>query len=135
MIVVDASVLVTALADDDDAGDRTRARLAVAAGTGEQLVAPELVALEVLSALRRLVADGRVPPRRATLSVADLIDLPLLRAPHGPLLSRCWELRDNLTPYDAAYVALAEALTAPLLTGDERLANAPGVRCAIELLR
>jgi predicted nucleic acid-binding protein len=60
--------------------------------------------------------------------------LPLRRYPHGPLLSRIWELRDNLTVYGAAYVALAEALDAPLLTVDARLARAPGVRCQVELL-
>ena len=56
------------------------------------------------------------------------------RHAHRPLLPRCWELRDNVTPYDAAYVALAEALGVPLLTADARLANAPGIRCEVELL-
>jgi predicted nucleic acid-binding protein len=61
--------------------------------------------------------------------------MPLQRAPHRPLLARCWELRDNLTVYDAAYVALAEVLKAILLTGDKRLAGATGPRCHIEVLR
>jgi predicted nucleic acid-binding protein len=66
--------------------------------------------------------------------MTDLIDLPLKRASHRPLLRRCWELRHNLTSYDACYVALAETLNVSLLTADGRLANAPGLWCAVELL-
>ena len=72
---------------------------------------------------------------RALSVVDDLRDLPMQRAPHRPLLTRCWELRDNLTAYDAAYVALAEALDSILLTADAQLADAPGVTCPIEVLR
>ena len=72
--------------------------------------------------------------RRAALALADLGVLPLRRTPHRPLLPRCWELRDNLTIYDAAYVALAEALEVLLLTGDGRLAKATGPTCNIEVL-
>lgn len=129
MLVVDASVLTVALADDAKDGDRVRTRLA-----GTTLAAPELIDLEVLSVLRRSVAAGTMPQRRAELAITDLRDLPMQRAPHTPLLPRCWELRDNVTPYDAAYVALAEALAAPLLTTDARLMRAPGIRCAVELL-
>jgi predicted nucleic acid-binding protein len=75
-----------------------------------------------------------VSPRRADLALADLADMRLERAPHGPLMPRIWGLRDNLTPYDAAYVALAEALDTVLLTGDARLARAPGIHCEVELL-
>ncbi len=130
MIVVDASVLATALGDDGPDGDLARARL-----RGERLSAPELVDLEVASVLRRQVQAGQVDIRRAALAVADLAALPLRRAPHRPLLARCWELRDNLTVYDASYVALAEALDVTLLTGDGRLARAPGPRCRVEMLR
>ena len=130
MIVVDASVLATALGDDGADGDRARARL-----RGERLSAPELVDLEVASVLRRQVQGGKVDIRRAALALADLAALPLQRAPHKPLLARCWELRDNLTVYDASYVALAEALDVTLLTGDGRLARATGPRCRIEMLR
>jgi predicted nucleic acid-binding protein len=130
VIVVDASVLATALGDDGPDGDRARARL-----RGERLSAPELVDLEVASVLRRQVQGGAVDIRRAALALADLAALPLRRAPHRPLLARCWELRDNLTIYDASYVALAEALDVPLLTGDGRLARAPGPRCRVEMLR
>jgi predicted nucleic acid-binding protein len=130
VIVVDASVLATALGDDGPDGDHARARL-----RGERLSAPELVDLEVASVLRRQVHGGEVDIRRAALALADLAALPLRRAPHRPLLARCWELRDNLTVYDASYVALAEALDVTLLTGDGRLARAPGPRCRVETLR
>jgi predicted nucleic acid-binding protein len=130
VIVVDASVLATALGDDGPDGDRARARL-----RGERLNAPELVDLEVASVLRRQVRGGEVDIRRAALALADLAAMPLRRAPHRLLLARCWELRDNLTIYDASYVALAEALDVTLLTGDGRLARAPSPRCRIERLR
>ncbi len=129
MIVVDASVIVTGLADDGPDGDLVRRRL-----RSEQLVAPELIDLEVVSAWRRLVSVGDIDERRATLALGDLRSLRIDRSPHGPLLERCWELRHNLTVYDAAYVALAELMDLDLLTGDRRLAEAPGIRCAVELL-
>ncbi|MFC7488709.1 type II toxin-antitoxin system VapC family toxin [Knoellia sp. CPCC 206453] len=130
MLVVDASVLVVALADDGPHGEAARARL-----RDEELTAPELVDLEVASVLRRQHRAGLLGHRRAALAMEDLGEFPLLRAIHGPLLARCWELRDSLTPYDAVYVALAEAWGAALLTGDRRLARAHGPRCAIETLR
>jgi predicted nucleic acid-binding protein len=128
VLVVDASVLVVALADDGPDGDRARARL-----RGEQLAAPELLDVEIASVLRRQVRLAEVEPRRAELALADLAAAPLARAPHQPLLGRCWELRDNLTIYDATYVALAEALGVDFLTGDVRLAHANGPRCGIEV--
>jgi predicted nucleic acid-binding protein len=78
---------------------------------------------------------GLLDARRARLAVEDLAALPARRAPHRPLLPRCWELRDNLTIYDAAYVALAEAMSITLLTGDQRLARAPGPHCPIEIFQ
>lgn len=129
VIVVDASVLAVALGDDGPDGDRARARL-----HGEELAAPELIDLEVTSVLRGRARAHALDERRARLAMDDLADLPLRRAPHLPLLRRCWELREDLTPYDAAYVALAEALEVTLLTGDGRLARAPGPRCSVELL-
>lgn len=130
MLVVDASVLAVALGDDGPDGDRARDRL-----RGEDLAAPELLDLEVASVLRRQVGVGALDARRATLALADLVAIPIRRASHQRLLSRCWELRENLTIYDAAYVALAEALQVALLTGDNRrLARAPGPRCSIEVL-
>jgi predicted nucleic acid-binding protein len=130
VIVVDASVLAPALADDGSDGDRARSRL-----LGEALTAPELIDLETVSALRGRLRSRALDAERADLALADLAALPIRRAAHGPLLARCWQLRDNLTTYDASYVALAELLDLPLITADARLANAPGPRCAIELLR
>jgi predicted nucleic acid-binding protein len=124
LIVIDASVLATALGDDGPGGVDARARI-----RAEDLVAPELIDLEVVSVWRRTLTDGR----RAELALADLEELPLRRASHSPLLARCWELRHNLTPYDASYVALAEALEVVLLTADRRLARASGIRCEIEI--
>jgi predicted nucleic acid-binding protein len=129
VLVVDASVIAVALADDDVDGDRARARL-----RGEQLAAPELVDLEVASVLRGQLRAGTLNRRRAELALSDLDAIPIQRAPHRPLLARCWQLRENLTVYDASYVALAEVLDADLLTGDRRLAAAPGPRCRIEVL-
>ena len=129
MLVVDASVLAVALADDGADGDRARQRL-----KGEELAAPELVDLEVASVLRKQLAVGSLDSRRAQLSLADLADLAIQRAPHLPLLARCWELRENMTIYDAAYVALAEVLEVSLLTADTRMARAPGPRCNIDVL-
>lgn len=129
MLVVDASVLAPALADDGPDGDVARARL-----RGQSLVAPELIDLETTSVIRRQSQAGHLDARRAGLALTDLVELPLRRAPHLPLLARCWELRDNLTVYDAAYVALAEVLNVALLTADARLSKATGPRCEIELL-
>ena len=130
MIVVDASVIVTALADDGPDGEEARERL-----RGERLAAPHLVDLEVASAWRRLTATGQLDARRARLALDDLHALRLDRVRHGPLLDRCWELRENLTVYDAAYVALAELLGVTLGTADSKLSRAPGARCGVELLQ
>jgi predicted nucleic acid-binding protein len=129
VIVVDASIIVTGLADDGPDGDRVRARL-----RGERLVAPHVIDLEVTSAWRRLVAAGHLDDRRVTLALVDLDSLRIERASHGPLLGRCWELRDNLTVYDAAYIALAEIVESTLLTGDARMVGAPGIRCDVEVI-
>lgn len=129
MIVVDASVLATALTDDGEDGDSARARL-----RGAVLAAPELIDLEVPSVLRRLLHSGHVPARRAEQALTDLIALPLSRVPHRALVPRCWSLRENLTIYDASYVALAEALSAVLVTADARLSRAPGLRCEVDIL-
>jgi predicted nucleic acid-binding protein len=130
VIAVDASVLAVALADDGPDGDHTRTRL-----RGERLTAPELVDVEVVSVWRRQVQEGAMDARRGALALADLTALPLRRASHRLLLARCWELRSNLTIYDASYVALAEALDVTLVTGDGRLARATGPQCHIEVLR
>jgi predicted nucleic acid-binding protein len=90
--------------------------------------------LDFASVLRRQLRAGAIDLRRAEFALADLAALPVQRVPHVPLLRRCWQLRDNLTGYDAAYAALAEALDADLLTADRRLASATGPRCQIEVL-
>lgn len=87
------------------------------------------------SALRKQLVAGALDNRREQLALADVADIPLQRAPHLPLLQRCWELREYLTAYDAAYVALAEALAVTLLTADTRIARAPGLRCQVEVLQ
>ena len=119
--VVDASVVVSVLAHRQVA-DRLRAVV----GDGE-LCAPDVVDLEVLSALRRMVASGELPAHEGAASVAALVELPVDRVPCRALAPRVWELRANLTAYDAAYVALAEREGLPLLSRDGRLARAPGV--------
>ena len=129
MIVVDASVLAPALADDNSDGDAARSGL-----RGHALVAPELIDLEVASVWRRQVVAGQLEVRRADFAVADLLALPLQRIPHRQLVTRCWELRQNLTPYDAAYVALAELLGVVLVTGDKRLSRSSGLRCRVEVI-
>jgi predicted nucleic acid-binding protein len=129
VIVTDAGVLVAVFVDDGIWGDTARARL-----RGEELAAPELVDLEVISALRGLLRVGKVDERRAREALADLRDLSLRRASHRELMTRCWDLRDNLTAYDASYVALAELLGATLVTADARISRAPQIKCAVEVL-
>jgi predicted nucleic acid-binding protein len=129
VLVVDASVLVTALADDGSDGDLARSRL-----IGEELAAPELINLEVASGLRRLTSAGQLPERRSSLAPADLMDLAIHRAPHLPLLRRCWELRANLTIY-AAYIALAEAMEVVLRPRMSDSLCSSGPLCRIEVLR
>lgn len=128
MIVVDASVIVVALTNDIDEGRRIRRRL-----VDHVLVAPELLDLEVASVIRRFEAGGQLTEQRASQAFDDLSDLAVDRVPHLPLLARCWELRHNVTMYDAAYVAVAERLGVTLVTADARLARAPGTSCDIEL--
>jgi predicted nucleic acid-binding protein len=102
--------------------------------TSEQLHAPHLIDLEVAQVLRRFVFRGEVPTERGRAALADYADFPIRRYPHDFLLPRIWDLRDNLTAYDAAYVALAEALDATLLTHDRKLATTGGHLARIELL-
>ena len=128
MIVVDASVVATALAVQGIDGDEAREHLR----HGGQLHAPHLMDLEVTSVLRRRQQAGNIDGRQVGAAFDALRDLPVIRYRHFPLVRRrIWELRSNLTPYDAAYVALAETLRCPLLTGDRRLERAPGIRCQL----
>ena len=100
----------------------------------ETLYAPHLLDLEVAQVLRRYSAVGDMAAERGKEAIEDLGDFPINRYPHDIFLQRIWELRHNLTAYDAAYVALAEVLQAPLLTCDRRLASAPGHTATIELV-
>ena len=130
MIVVDASALIEVLLNTG-AASRIADRLF---GDGETLHAPHLLDLEVAQVLRRYAASGELDGRRGRLALDDLADLPLVRYPHDLLLSRIWELRANFTTYDAAYVALAEVLGAPLVTRDTALASRGVHRAIVELL-
>ncbi len=130
MIVVDASALLEALLRTPSAKvveDRLFAQ-------GQTLHAPHLLDVEVAQVIRRYALNGEIDGVRGGLALADLSEFPLRRYPHDFLLPRIWALRNNLTAYDAAYVALAEALDAPLLTRDRRLAAAAGHRARIELV-
>lgn len=129
MLVVDASVLAPAIVDAGADGTTIRGRL-----RGETIAGPDLLRIEVLAVIRKRRIDGSLTADQADVAVDDLLDLPLSMFPAAPLLRRAWELRDNLTAYDACYIALAEALDCPLLTADARLANAPGNSCAVELI-
>lgn len=129
MIVLDASVVALAVGAEHDDARRVRDSFA-----GERLYAPELVDLEVASYIRRGRRAGSIGSQRAVQALAALALLPIARVSHTPFLSRIWELHDNLTPYDAAYVALAETMEARLLTVDARLARAPGIRCEVVLV-
>lgn len=130
MIVLDASALVDLLLRRP-AATAIEERVFAA---GDEVHAPHLIDLEVAQVLRRFVAAGYLAPSRADECFVDLADLGLRRHPHHLLLSRVWELRANLTAYDGIYVALAEALAAPLLTCDRRLGSASGHRAVIEVV-
>lgn len=130
MSVVDASAVLEVLL-------RTPAAPAIEArlfAGGEVLHAPHLIDLEIAQVLRRYASAGQITADRGRTALVDFTDFPIRRYPHDILLPRIWDLRNNLTAYDAAYVALAEVLGTPLLTRDERLAGAAGHRAEIELL-
>lgn len=129
MIVTHASVLANAVGDDGPVGHAARAR--IAADTA--WAAPDLADVETVAVLRKRWRAGDLTARRFRAAVDDLLSLPIVRFPSGPLMLRAYELRANVTPYDAAYVALAEGLDCPLVTADARLARAPGIRCTVEV--
>ena len=129
MLVVDASALVPAIADGTEVGRQRRRRLG-----GERVNAPDLILVESASVIRRQSFAGMIDEAQAEQAIEDLLALPIIIHPTARLLHRAWELRSNVTPYDACYIALAEVLDCPLLTGDARLARAPGLGCEIELV-
>jgi predicted nucleic acid-binding protein len=130
MIVLDASAMVEWLLQTPRAVEIERRVL----GGEEPLHAPHLMDLEVAQVLRRFVANGELAESRVRSALEDLRNIPVTRYPHDILLDRIWVLRKNLTAYDAAYVALAEGLDAPLLTCDQRIAKAPGHRAKVEVV-
>lgn len=130
MIVVDSSALLSAVIQQPRNGELV-ARLSQDA----DLHAPHLIDVEMLHALRRLVARRQLTEERAADARLDLADLVLVRYPHQPLADRIWELRHNLTAYDATFVALSEALSVPLITCDSRLASAGTHSASVELFQ
>lgn len=130
MIVVDASVAIDVLLRTPGS-DAAAERLL---NSGEALHAPQLIDIEVAQVLRRLTAHAGLAPSRALEAVELFAVFPITRYTHASLLRRIWQLRDNLTAYDAAYVALAEGLGATLVTRDSKLARARGLRAKVELV-
>jgi predicted nucleic acid-binding protein len=127
--VLDASVAVTALTEPGSpAAD-------LLADSDAVFQVPSIFDVEVLSALRGLVRGGKYDRTAVGDLIADLVILPAERWHMAPLLPRIWELHENLTPYDAAYVALAELTGTILLTGDERITAAPAARCEIRIMK
>lgn len=124
-LVVDASVVVAALTDDGPEGAWAASLL-----TADSIAAPHLILVEVAHALHRLAVAGQITSDTASIAHAELLDIPLALSAYVPLAARVWNLRGNVTAYDAWYVALAESLDANLATLDLRLARAPGLRCA-----
>lgn len=125
MIVLDASAALAGLLGAGPARD---------AMAGDQLHSPHLVDSEVASGLRRLVRSGRITPDEGGRAVGTWARLGLVRYPVHGLLGRIWELRENVSTYDAGYVALAETLECALLTADRRLGAAPGIRCVVTVV-
>ncbi|MCC5954154.1 MAG: type II toxin-antitoxin system VapC family toxin [Acidimicrobiia bacterium] len=130
MIVVDASILANALADDGAEGDIARNSLTNAG----ELAAPDLIDVETTAVLRKRWIARDLTDQRFSEAIDDLEDLDLTRYPTLPLMRRAFELRSNVTAYDAAYVALAEQLDCALVTADQRLGAAPMITCAVEVL-
>ena len=130
MIVPDASVVLVLLLRTE-VGDVALLRLL---DPHETLHAPHLLDLEVAQVLRRFALAGELSDARAREALSDLADLPIRRYPHDLFLDRVWQLRHNVTAYDAAYLALAELLPATLLTCDTRLAGIPGVTATVEVV-
>jgi predicted nucleic acid-binding protein len=124
MLVVDASLVVAALVDSGEDGTWAHELLG-----SDQLAAPHLMPVEAANVLRRAVLNGELSADSAALAHADLLDLRIDLFPYSPFAARVWELRGNLTSYDAWYVALAEALEARLATLDLRLSRSRGPRC------
>jgi len=131
LIVVDASILANVIGDDGADGQRTRSEIR----TAGELAAPDLVDVETVAVLRKRWMAGTISDNRFVEAIDDLEAIELERYPTLPLMRRSYELRANVMVYDAAYIALAEVLGCELLTGDTRLARAPGPRCVVRILQ
>jgi len=130
VIVVDASVLANVVGDDAVDGQVARDRIS----DEREIAMPDLGDVETVAVLRRRWLAGDLTDERFAQGVSVLVALPIERFPVGPFMPRAFELRTNVTAYDATYVALAEQLSCSLVTGDGRLSLAPGVRCPVEVL-
>lgn len=133
MIVIDASAAIEWVLQTPR-GAEIEARIFRKPGESPRLHAPNLLDVEVAQVLRRHVAKGLVSEARGQTALEDFLQIPVLRYPHDVLLPRVWELRKNLTAYDAVYVALAEALEMPLLTCDASIAGASGHRARVDVI-
>jgi predicted nucleic acid-binding protein len=131
LIVVDASILANVIGDDGADGRRARSEVRSAG----ELAAPDLVDVETVAVLRNRWIAGAISDDRFAEAIDDLEAIELERYPTLPLMRRSYELRANVTAYDAAYVALAEVLGCELLTGDRRLARAPAPCCVVRLVQ
>lgn len=126
-LVIDASLVVSALVDSGSTGTWAESLLAT-----EPLTAPHLMPVEAANILRRAAMAGNISADAASMAYADLLDLRVELFPYAPFAARVWELRDNVTSYDAWYIALAESLGSRVATLDLRLARAPGPRCEFD---
>lgn len=131
MIVVDASILANVVGDDGVDGRRARAEVR----TAGELAAPDLVDVETVAVLRKRWSAGTISDNRFVEAIDDLEAIELDRYPTLPFMRRSYELRANVTAYDATYIALAEVLGCELLTGDNRLGRALGPRCVVRVLQ
>ena len=127
-VVCDASAVIAVLLDSGGDGQWATGRLADA-----ELFAPTLLPYECANVIRRAERGGVIGADQAAQAHADLLDLPIEFWPYDVLATRAWELRANLSSYDAAYVALAETITAPLVTLDRRILRAPGITCSVSI--
>lgn len=130
MIVLDASAAVAVFLNLGPGASRIRERMAE---EDDDLHVPHLFEVEVMNVLRRYSLRGALSQDRARLALSRLSTIRITRYPHTSLIERIWELRHNLTAYDATYIALAETLEAPLVTTDARLARASGIRAEVEV--